>query len=682
MKPRVLVVEDDFETARNLVRVLSKKGYDVQHAEDGEAALNAYRGFKPRVMLVDATLPRRTGLDLGRDVRAQDGGQTIGLVMISSSFKSGTIEQSALAAGFDAVFPKPIPVIDLLNKIDDLVENGRPQPAEKKTPSTPPTPAARAPEPRPAQRDKARSTSSPAIPIPQKPLPRAEPSTKPGSTEGAPVVEAPRPRTNPRAVVDPLARLPAEAAPLGDERTGLSLLVEAARARATGVLRLREKRAILEVAVKNGVPVGAWDNLRENRLVERLLRSGRLAPTRVPHIEARMRESGERFVESCLALGVLDESTALDALAAQEEARVEAALLTTTGSAQFVRDPAAVGDLAHGAFDLVERALTAHLRRPDDAAANALRARHAHTVFVPNAGLEEQLSSIARACPSSTLPQLFLAGRAMIADVELCGEHAVSELVLWLALGLARDERAPAEPRALPVLLRSEREQVAFDVEAARVVRETYLKWQGRTHYDVLGVDPDCTLDDVRDATTARHETVGRTAFVGRDLGPAQGIHRELVAMIDHASEVLRDEEERAAYDLAAEGALSLPRANAGHALEEEILQGRIYLADGNVPSAHDAFLRACALAPDDADAVAYLGYTTFLAKHDLERARAILESAVDMNPLATRPVLYLGLIAASEGRVDHAREHFLRAARRAPEDQEVLAALAALEGS
>jgi CheY-like chemotaxis protein/tetratricopeptide (TPR) repeat protein len=682
---RVLVVEDDRDAARNLVRLLMKKGYDVQHAEDPESARNAYRGTHPKVMLIDATLPTMTGLQLGREIRALPNGQSIGLILFSSSFKSGTIERDALRFGFDAVFAKPIPVLDLLAKVDDLAQNGRTEPRPLVPDSTPPTTAhgavssstagaTRAPTPANSSAAKARPAAKGASPV------ATPPST--AGVSSTPTLPLPTPDPASTSSERAPSKPPPSPSPITESDTALSMLLASARARATGVMRLRNGPALLEVALKNGVPVGAWDNLRESRLVERLLRTGALEPSRVPLIEARMRESGDRFVEACLALGVLDETSALDALFAQLCGRVETAILWGAGTVVFIDDARAVDDLAQSSLDIIEVALTTLMRHPERAHVERLRALHATSVFVPTRDFEPQLPSIARACPTSTLPQLFLSGRVLLTDVERSGARAIDELAAWMRLGLICDAGAASPTVTLPVLLRAEREHTAFDLEAARVVRETYLKWQGRTHYDVLGVKRDASIESVREAVAERHQSVGRFAFAGRELGPAYALRRELVIMIDSAGDVLTDDDERADYDLSLESALSFPRLSAGYALEEEILQGRISLASGNLAGAYDAFMRTCAIAPSDVDAVAHLGYVTFLSGRETpERARRILESAREMNPQATRPVFYLGLIDAQEGRVDEARERFLTAARRAPEDQEVLAALAALDG-
>ena len=63
-KDRILVVEDEEDTRFILNRLLSKNNYEVQTAENGEAALEILKEFKPKVVLADWTMPVMDGLQL------------------------------------------------------------------------------------------------------------------------------------------------------------------------------------------------------------------------------------------------------------------------------------------------------------------------------------------------------------------------------------------------------------------------------------------------------------------------------------------------------------------------------------------------------------------------------------------------------------------------------------------
>ena len=63
MQPTILVVEDDQELLEVVSEALSEYGFAVQTACDGLAALTLARASKPAIILLDAILPRMSGLE-------------------------------------------------------------------------------------------------------------------------------------------------------------------------------------------------------------------------------------------------------------------------------------------------------------------------------------------------------------------------------------------------------------------------------------------------------------------------------------------------------------------------------------------------------------------------------------------------------------------------------------------
>lgn len=66
---RVLVVEDDAALAQWIVGYLTKHGFAVTLATNGDEAVDAVRAQQPDVLLLDIMLPRKNGFDVCRDVR-------------------------------------------------------------------------------------------------------------------------------------------------------------------------------------------------------------------------------------------------------------------------------------------------------------------------------------------------------------------------------------------------------------------------------------------------------------------------------------------------------------------------------------------------------------------------------------------------------------------------------------
>lgn len=118
---RVLVA-DDSETILLLLRKrLELAGYDVTTACDGVEALEALAaapdGARPEVLLIDAMMPRKSGLEVLRELRS-GGDQTP--VLIVSAHRGAEELRDAERLGANGSVPKPIDWDDLLAKIERL----------------------------------------------------------------------------------------------------------------------------------------------------------------------------------------------------------------------------------------------------------------------------------------------------------------------------------------------------------------------------------------------------------------------------------------------------------------------------------------------------------------------------------------------------------------------------------
>lgn len=77
---KILLVEDDAEAARYIIKGLSEAGHACDHAGDGETGLAMARDGGYDVAIVDRMLPRLNGLDLVSALRA-DGDDTPVLIL-------------------------------------------------------------------------------------------------------------------------------------------------------------------------------------------------------------------------------------------------------------------------------------------------------------------------------------------------------------------------------------------------------------------------------------------------------------------------------------------------------------------------------------------------------------------------------------------------------------------------
>jgi two-component system CheB/CheR fusion protein len=106
---RVLVVDDNLDSAESLSELLRLEGHDVHLAHDGLAAIAAAAAIQPDVVLLDIGLPRLNGYEAGRRIRQQAGERPLLMVALTGWGQQEDRARSK-GAGFDAHLVKPLDI--------------------------------------------------------------------------------------------------------------------------------------------------------------------------------------------------------------------------------------------------------------------------------------------------------------------------------------------------------------------------------------------------------------------------------------------------------------------------------------------------------------------------------------------------------------------------------------------
>jgi CheY-like chemotaxis protein len=83
---RVLVIDDEPDVVRLIVKVLSGRGHVVQIARDGASALARVKHEPPDVILLDSDLPKIDGAEVCRRLKTDSTTVAIPIVMMTSSY--------------------------------------------------------------------------------------------------------------------------------------------------------------------------------------------------------------------------------------------------------------------------------------------------------------------------------------------------------------------------------------------------------------------------------------------------------------------------------------------------------------------------------------------------------------------------------------------------------------------
>jgi PAS domain S-box-containing protein len=114
LSQRILVVDDNRDSAESLAMLLQMKGHEVQTAQDGLTALEAARNFRPAIILLDIGLPRMNGYEVARRLHREHGRQAI-LVAVTG-YGTDEDQRRSREAGFDYHLVKPLD-LDALHQL-------------------------------------------------------------------------------------------------------------------------------------------------------------------------------------------------------------------------------------------------------------------------------------------------------------------------------------------------------------------------------------------------------------------------------------------------------------------------------------------------------------------------------------------------------------------------------------
>ena len=120
---KILLVEDNEMNRDMLSRRLTRRGYEVTLAVDGEQGVAMARSEAPALILMDMSLPGMDGWEATRRIKAAPETRAIPVIALTAHAMSGDREKS-MAAGCDDFDTKPVDLARLLEKIEALL--GRP----------------------------------------------------------------------------------------------------------------------------------------------------------------------------------------------------------------------------------------------------------------------------------------------------------------------------------------------------------------------------------------------------------------------------------------------------------------------------------------------------------------------------------------------------------------------------
>jgi len=117
---KILVVDDEPHVIKSLTFVLTKEGYDVSSAENGEDAMAKMRQSKPNLVFLDVMMPKKNGYEVCQEVKRDSGLRDICVIMLTAKGQEADREQG-LDVGADEFMTKPFSPMGIVEKVKELL---------------------------------------------------------------------------------------------------------------------------------------------------------------------------------------------------------------------------------------------------------------------------------------------------------------------------------------------------------------------------------------------------------------------------------------------------------------------------------------------------------------------------------------------------------------------------------
>ena len=115
---KILLIEDDIETANYIVNGLKESGYSVDSVQNGEDGLYLAKNRQYDVMIIDRMLPKKDGISIIKELRDMHNKTPI---LILSALGDVDERVEGLRAGADDYLPKPYAFSELIARVEALI---------------------------------------------------------------------------------------------------------------------------------------------------------------------------------------------------------------------------------------------------------------------------------------------------------------------------------------------------------------------------------------------------------------------------------------------------------------------------------------------------------------------------------------------------------------------------------
>ena len=120
MSHKVLIADDEPNIVVSLEYLMKRAGYEVSIARDGQEAIDAIRRERPRLVLLDVMMPKKSGHDVCQELRADEQLKDTLVLMLTAKGRDTDVDKG-LGVGADAYMTKPFSTKELAAKVAEML---------------------------------------------------------------------------------------------------------------------------------------------------------------------------------------------------------------------------------------------------------------------------------------------------------------------------------------------------------------------------------------------------------------------------------------------------------------------------------------------------------------------------------------------------------------------------------
>ena len=121
MTHKVLIADDEPNIVISLEYLMKRAGYQVSIARDGQEALDAIRRERPRLVLLDVMMPKKSGHEVCQELRADEQIKDTLVLMLTAKGRDTDVDKG-LGVGADAYMTKPFSTKELVAKVAQMLD--------------------------------------------------------------------------------------------------------------------------------------------------------------------------------------------------------------------------------------------------------------------------------------------------------------------------------------------------------------------------------------------------------------------------------------------------------------------------------------------------------------------------------------------------------------------------------